>query len=140
MPVTPSELASLALARHRKPWNWTFQAAALAGLCLTLLFRSYLLLAVSLILFGAGFFPLRLDEPPDNRWFRFVHRFLQWEKNWVAAPWNWHKIWRLGFAASATILIISALWIREPAALGLIVGFVVLARFVAENKADGIDP
>jgi hypothetical protein len=140
MIVTPSELVALALARHREPWNWTFHFAALGLLFPTLLFHSYLFLAAALILFGAGFFRLDLDVPPDNRWFRFVHRGLEWEKNWIAAPWNRHKTGRFAFALATAVITIWALWTREPAALALIVGFTVLAFVVAENKKKGIDP
>ena len=140
MTVTPSELASLALARHMEPWNWTLQFSALALLSPTLLFHSYLLLAATLILFGTGFFRLHLDDPPDNRWFRFVHQAQEWEKDWLAAPWNWYKIKRFVFAILVAAATVWALWTSEPAAIGLIVGFAVLTRLVAKNKQDGIDP
>ena len=140
MVVTPSELVALALRRHMEPWNWSFQCAALCLFCLTLLFHSYLLLAAALILLGTGFFRLGLDDPPDNRWFQFVRRALEWEKNWIAAPWNWYKIRRFGFALTVAAITVWALWTSESAAIGLIVGFAVLARVVAENRGKGIDP
>lgn len=140
MIVTPSELVGLALARHREPWNWTLHFAALWLLCPALLFHSALFLAAALILSGAGFFRLGLGAPPDNRWFRFVRRCLEWEKNWIAAPWNRHKTGRFVFALAAAVAVVWALWTREPAALALIIGFAVLARVVAENRKNGIDP
>lgn len=140
MVVTPSALFALALARHREPWNWTLQSAGLACLFPTLFLHSYLFLAAALILFGAGFFRLGLDQPPDNRWFRFAARALEWEKNWMAAPWNRHKIGRFCFALLASACLIWALWTRELAVLTLAAGFAVLARVVAENKKNGIAP
>lgn len=140
MVVTPSELFNLALSRHRQPWNWTLQFAALGLLCLTLLFHSFLFLAAAVIFFGTGFFQLGLDDPPENGWFRFVAAGVEWEKNWVAAPWNWHKIWRFGFVLLVSAALIWALWVREPAALAIFVGFAVLARVVFENKDGGIVP
>lgn len=140
MTVTPSELFDLALARHRQPWNWSLHFAALVLFCLMLLGHSYLLLASSLILLGTGFFSLNLDEPPKNRWFNFVAAGVIWEKNWVAAPWNWVKWSRLLFVSCISGVSIWALWTCELATLGLLVGFAVLARVVKENMANGIKP
>lgn len=140
MVVTPSELAALALARHQEPWNWTFQAAGLCLLCPALFFHSFLFLAAALIFLGAGFFRLQLGPPPDNRWFRLVHNALEWEKNWLAAPWNRYKIIRFAFVIGTSIALTLALWTREAAALALLLGFAVLARVAVENKQNGIDP
>lgn len=140
MAVTPSQLFALAVSRHREPWNWTFHCAALVLFCLCLLAHSYLFLAASLILLGAGFFRLPLDPPPDNRWFRFTRRFLQWERNWSATPWTGRKIARLAFAVLAAAVTVWALWTREPAALALLAGFLVLSRVVSANREGGIDP
>ncbi|MBG0790681.1 MAG: hypothetical protein H0S80_09315 [Desulfovibrionaceae bacterium] len=140
MAVTPSELLTLALARHREPWNRTLHAASLACLCPALFLHSYLLVAAALILLGAGFFRLGLGAPPDNRWFRFTARAVEWEKNWLAAPWNWSKIWRFCFAVIAATALVWALWTGDMAALALAVGFGVLVRVAVENKKNGINP
>lgn len=140
MVVTPAELAELALKRHREPWNWTIQFAALPLACLTFLTHSYLLAATTLILISAGFLHLKMDEAPDNRWFRFVHAAVEWEKNWIAAPWNWYKGLRFLFFLLVSALTIWALWTHELATLGLLLGFAVLVRVVRENKQDGIEP
>lgn len=140
MPISPSELSALAQARRREPWNWTSQFVALAFLCPTLFFHSSLALAATLIFFGVGFFRLELPAPPDNRWFRFVHRAIEWEKNWLAAPWSWYKSWRFGFVLLAATAVARALWTRDLAMLALIAGFGVLARVARENKKNGIDP
>ena len=140
MVVTPSELLSLALARHREPWNWTLQSAALACLCPALYFHSPLFLSATLVLFGVGFLRLEMGQPPANRWFRFVDRALVWERNWLAAPWNWPKTWRFCFVILAITAVGWALWASDLAALALAAGFGVLARVAAENKENGIDP
>lgn len=140
MTITPAHLFELAIERHRQPWNWTSQFTALGLFCLTLLLHSYLLLAATLIFFGAGFFRMQLPEPPNNRWFRFVTAAVEWEKDWIAAPWNWDKSWRFGLALIMTIAAIWAFWKQEPAAIALLICFAFLARVVFENKNAGIDP
>jgi hypothetical protein len=140
MGVTPSSLFALAVIRHRQPWNWSLHCAALVLFCLTLLAHSYLMLAASLILLGVGFFELKLDEPPDNRWFKFARRGVEWEKDWSAAPWNRVKRARLVFALLAAGFAVWALWVRELAGLMLVAGFAVLAWVVRQNRENGIDP
>lgn len=140
MAFAPSDLAQLALRRHREPWNWTFHFTALCMLCTALLLHSSLLTAAALIFFGTGFFPLNLDPPPDNRWFRFVRRAVEKEKNWAAAPWNRHKTGWFCLGLAIVSIVIWALWVREPATLALLLGFAVLARVVEENRRGGIDP
>ncbi|XXJ21286.1 hypothetical protein ACR42D_17460 [Desulfovibrio caledoniensis] len=140
MGVTPSSLFALAVIRHRQPWNWSLHCAALVLFCLTLLAHSYLMLAASLILLGAGFFELKLDEPPGNRWFKFARRGVEWEKDWSAAPWNRVKRVRLVFALLAAGFAVWALWVRELAGLMLVAGFAVLAWVVRQNRENGIDP
>lgn len=140
MAVTPSELFDLALSRHRQPWNWTLHLAGLCGLGLTLLLHSPLLLAASLIMFGAGFF--QWPEPPglDSRWFRFTRQAVEWEKNWIAYPWSVHK-WAWFLLTLFTVFVtVWALWTRELATLGILAGFAYLAKVVRENKANDIDP
>ena len=140
MAVTPSELFDLALRRHRQPWGFTVHLAGLAGLGLTLLLHSALMLAASIVLLGVGFF--RWPDPPhaDNRWFKFVHRAVEWEKDWIAYPWTWRKwMWFLLFLGCA-LFTIWALWVQDPASLGLIAGFAYLAKVVRENREGGIDP
>nr|WP_319583089.1 hypothetical protein [uncultured Pseudodesulfovibrio sp.] len=100
--------------------------------------HGYLMLAASLILLGVGFFELKLDEPPDNRWFRFVRRAIDWEKNWGAAPWNRVKWTRLLFALLVAGFTVWALWVRELAGLMLVAGFAVLAWVVRQNRENGI--
>jgi hypothetical protein len=139
MVVTPSSLFALAVSRHRQPWNWSLHLAALILFGLALFAHGYLLLAASLILLGAGFFDLRLDGPPDNRWFRLVRSGVEWEKNWSAAPWNRVKWSRLLFAVLAAGLCVWALWARELAAVMLLAGFAVLAWVVRQNRENGID-
>ncbi|MCJ2165860.1 MULTISPECIES: hypothetical protein [unclassified Pseudodesulfovibrio] len=139
MAVTPSELFDLALVRHRQPWNWSLHCASMVLFCLTLLAHSYLLLASSMILFGTGFFSLNLGDPPQNRWFGFVAACVEWEKNWVAAPWNWVKWSRLLFVVCLAGAIAWVLWTRELAGIGLLVGFAALVRVVKENKDNGVD-
>jgi len=140
MVVTPSSLFALALSRHRLPWNWSLHFGALVLFGLALLAHSYLLLAAACILLGAGFFELALGEPPDNRWFRFARRGVEWEKNWAAAPWNRVKWARLVFAVLLAGAVVWALWARELAALTLLAGFAVLAWVVRQNREKGIDP
>ena len=82
--VTPAELFRLALLRHHQPWNWSFQFVALWLFGLTLLLHSYLLLAATFIMLGTGFFQLHLSQNLENRWFSFVERGIEWEKNWIA--------------------------------------------------------
>jgi hypothetical protein len=140
MVVTPSSLFALAVSRHRQPWNWSLHCAALILFCLALLGHSYLTLAAALILLGVGFFELRLEEPPDNRWFRFERLGVAWEKNWGAAPWNRVKWLRLLLALSLIGFAAWALWVRELAGLMLLAGFAVLAAVVRQNRENGIDP
>ncbi len=140
MAVTPADLYSLALERHRQPWNWSLQFAALWLSGLTLLFHSYLLLATALIFSGTGFFRLSLPDPPENRWFAYVDRCVEWEKNWLAAPWNFYKWGRFLFVLALGSALIWSLWTRELAALGLVMGFVCLMRVRGANRTDGIDP
>ncbi|WFS62220.1 hypothetical protein LF599_16395 [Pseudodesulfovibrio thermohalotolerans] len=140
MTVTPSSLFALAVSRHRQPWNWCLHVAALVLFCLALLAHGYLLLAVSLILLGAGFFELKLPDLPDNRWFRLARRGVEWEKNWSAAPWNRVKWTRLLFFFALAGLTVWALWVRELATLMLLIGFAVLVRVMRENRKSGIDP
>jgi len=140
MPVTPSEILTLAIQRHRQPWNWTLHFCGLAGFALSLMLHSYLLFAASLIIFGAGFFELGLPPVKENRWLRFVHEAVEWEKNWIAAPWNWQKIWRFGVFLMFAVLFIWACWEQEPVAIALFSGFAYLAKVVRENKEGGIDP
>lgn len=140
MNITPQELFRLAIERHREPWNWTLQFAAAVVFCLALLFHSSLLVTAALILFGVGFMKLHMDEPPDNRWFRFVARSVEWEKNWESTPWTWIKITKCMFVLAATGLLLWALWVREPATLGLFFGFVVLYKVMLENIDSGIEP
>ncbi|WP_285906659.1 hypothetical protein [Pseudodesulfovibrio pelocollis] len=140
MTVTPSELFALALSRHRQPWNFTVQLAALACFALALLLHSFLLFAAGLILLGFGFFELDLPEMPQGRWRRLVHAAVEWEKNWSVLPWTFRKVARLCFVLLLTGLLIWALWTRDLAVLALFVAFAYLARVVAENRAGGIDP
>lgn len=140
MTITPSEIFSLALKRHRAPWNWTLHFAALFGFGLTLLLHSYLVFAVTMIVFGTGFFELGLPKAPDNRWFGFVTRGVEWEKNWVAAPWGWYKIRRFIYVLLIGLLTIWALWTRDAAVLALLIGFAFLIRIMRENMDVGIDP
>ncbi len=139
MVVTPSELITLALKRHRMPWNWTLHCAALVAFALTMLFHSYLILATSMIFFGAGFYDLNMPTPPDNRWFQFVHKGVEWEKDWVAYPWSFSKTWRFAFTVVVATIISWALWTREPGTIGLLIGFAYLIKVVRENKKGGID-
>jgi glucan phosphoethanolaminetransferase (alkaline phosphatase superfamily) len=139
MTVTPAELFALALERHQQHWNWSFQFVAALVFGLVLLFHSYLLLAVSLVLFGVGFFQLNLPPFEKKWWISFVKKGVEWEKNWIAAPWNLIKWRRFLFVLVATCVLVWALWIREYAALGLILGFAYLVKVKAENKAAGID-
>ncbi len=139
MVVTPSALFSLALERHRSPWNWTLHCVAFVSFALTLLFHSALLFAASLILFGVGFLDLNMPKPPENRWFSYVHRAVEWEKNWVAYPWTFWKTWRFCFTLLVAAIVIWAFWAREPIALGLLVGFGYLIKVVRENRSSGID-
>jgi len=138
--TTPTKLLELAIERHRKPWNWTIQFAGVSLLCLTLLAHSYLLLAASLILLGTGFLDLNMDDPPDNRWFKFVTAGVEWEKNWVALPWNFAKIFKFTLVMIILGALIWVLVVRELAAIGLFIGFVYLARVVIENKESGVEP
>ena len=140
MVVTPSSLFALALARHRLPWNWSLHLAAQVLFGLTLLAHSYLLLAATLILFGTGLLELDLPEPPDHWWFRFVHRGVEWEKNWAAAPWNRVKWTRLLLTVLLCGVAVWALWVRELATLMLLAGFAALVRVMLQNRESGIDP
>ncbi|MUM77686.1 hypothetical protein GKC30_08575 [Pseudodesulfovibrio sp. F-1] len=140
MTVTPSELFALALSRHRQPWNFTVQLAALALFGLALLLHSFLVFAAGLILFGFGFFELPLPEMSDGRWRRVVQASVEWEKNWSVLPWTFAKWAGLCFVLLACCLLVWALWTRDLAVLALFVAFGYLARVVAENRAGGIDP
>lgn len=140
MAVTPSSLFGLAVSRHRQPWNWSLHCAGLSLFALALFTHGYLVLAASLILLGTGFFELDLGAPPENLWFRFVHRGVEWERNWSAAPWNRGKWWRLLMAVVLAGVTAWALWVRELATLMLLVGFAVLIRVRQRNRDAGIDP
>lgn len=140
MAVTPSEILALAIERHRRPWNWTLHFAGLVGMALTLLLHSYLMFAVALITAGAGFFDLKLPPMTESRWKHFVNDGVEWEKNWIAAPWNWRKIWRFGFFLLVAAFSIWALWAQEPVAVSLILAFTYLLKVVRENKKGGVDP
>ncbi|MGL1863298.1 MAG: hypothetical protein OCC46_12305 [Pseudodesulfovibrio sp.] len=137
--TTPTEIIKLALKRHREPWNWTLQCAALVGLGATMLTQSYLMLAFTLILFGVGFFALNMPEMQDNPWLRFVKRMVEWEKNWIAYPWTFHKCWRLAVTVLVACVVIWAFWTREAAVIGLLIGFVYLIKVVRSNKENEID-
>lgn len=139
MVVTPSEILALALERHRRPWNWTLHCIGLLGLAVTMLLHSYLMLATSLILLGAGFFDFDLPEPRRNRWFAWVREAVEWEKDWVAYPWTFRKTWRFFFAILVAGITIWALWTREASVIGLLIGFAYLTRVVRENRDSGID-
>ena len=41
---------------------------------------------------------------------------------------------------ACALFTVWALWVRDPASLGLIAGFAVLARVARENRENGIDP
>ncbi|MFH1912945.1 MAG: hypothetical protein ABIK45_01545 [Pseudomonadota bacterium] len=140
MIVTPSQLFALALSRHRQPWNFTVQLAALACFGLALLLHSFLLFATGLILLGFGFYELALPEMPEGRWRRLVRAVVEWEKNWSVLPWTFGKLARFGFVLLLICVLIWALWTRDLAVLALFVAFAYLARVVAENRAGGIDP
>lgn len=136
---SPKHIFSLALERHRQPWNWTFQFASLWLFGLALLFHSYLTLAASFILLGTGFFHIHVPVP-DNRWFAFVVRSVEWEKNWIGAPWNWYKLWRLIASLLIGGITVWALWTRALAALMLIIALAYLWQVMIENKDAGIEP
>lgn len=138
--VTPAQLLNLALERHHQPWNWSLHFVALWLFGLTLLFHSYLLLAATFIILGTGLFQLNLSQNPGNRWFSFVDDGVEWEKNWIAAPWGFYKWRRFLFILVVTGILIWALWTREYATLLLIVGFAYLVTVMVENKSSGIDP
>jgi len=112
----------------------------LVGFALTMAAHSSLLFAASLVLFGAGFFDLNLPEIPENRWIRFVSSAVEWEKNWVAAPWNWYKIRRFIICLFITGITLWALWTRDLAVLALIVAFGYLLHVRRDNIDGGIDP
>ena len=107
---------------------------------LALLFHSYLWTAVSLILIGVGFFELKLTEPVDSRWFRFVRSMVEWEKNWAAYPWTWRKSLRFAGFILLTLAVIWALWAQDVAVLLLIAALAGLAYVAFLNKTQGIDP
>ena len=140
MIITPAELFTLALKRHQQPWNWSLQFSALWLFGLTLLFHSYLLLAVTFIIVGTGFFQLNLPKNLENRWFSFVEEGIEWEKNWIAAPWNFYKWKRFLFVLFVAGVLVWALWSREYASLLLITGFAYLVKVMVENKSAGIEP
>lgn len=140
MVTTPSDIRKLAIRRHQSTWNWTLHFAAVIGFCLTLLFNSYILLACSVILFGAGFFHLNLPVLKQTFWTRFVARAVEWEKNWIAAPWNFYKIWRFTVVLLLAAVIIWALWTSDAVVLALFAGFGFLIYVVRDNIAGGIKP
>lgn len=140
MTVTPSDIFELAVNRHREPWNWTLHFAAMCGFAATMLTHSFLMFAASLIVFGAGFFELGLPPMGDGRWLKFVKERIEWEKNWAAAPWNWHKIWRLAVVVLLSGVAIWALWTRDAGVLLLFLGFGYLVRVMKENMSGGIKP
>ncbi len=140
MSITPSEIFILAITRHQKPWNWSLHFAGLIGFALSLLFHSYLLFATSLIFSGAGFFDLKLPPVPESRWLRFVASAVEWEKNWVAAPWSGHKIRRMFLVVLIAAITVWALWTKDGVVLSLLVGFAYLFKIMKENMEGGIDP
>lgn len=77
---------------------------------------------------------------PDNRWLAFVKRGITWEKNWIAAPWNWPKWWRFTFFLFIAAVFVWALWVLELAALMLLGTLAYLWTVMLENKAAGIEP
>jgi hypothetical protein len=140
MTLTPSDIFVLALRRHRTPWNFTVQAAAMGCFVLTLLLHSFLLLATSLIFFGAGFFELPLPEMGDGRWRRFVMAMIEWEKNWSSLPWTFRKWARFICVLILACVLLWALWAVDILVLCLFAAFGYLAHIVAENRDAGIDP
>lgn len=140
MVATPSDIRKLAIERHQSTWNWTMHFAAVIGFGLTLLFHSYILLACSTVLFGAGFFKPGLPVLRETRWTRFVARAVEWEKNWIAAPWNSYKIWRFTVVLLLATIAIWALWTGDAVVLALFVGFGFLVHVVRDNMAGGIKP
>ncbi len=121
------------------PWNWTLHCASLFGFALTLLMHSYLMFAATVIIFGAGFFELRLPDLPENRWRRFVLSAVEWEKDWIAYPWTFRKWMRLLFVLLIGFVTVWALWTREPAALGMLMGGAYLVWVARDNKSGGVD-
>jgi len=140
MTVTPSELFDLALARHRSPWNWTVHFAALWVLVLVLPTHSALVLSAGLILLAGGFFRWPAPERTGTRWLRFVHKAVEWEKDWIAAPWNRYKWVRFLLFLLLAGVTGWALWNRDLAVLALLAGMGFLFRIMRENKDLGIDP
>jgi len=140
MSITPHQLFRLAIRRHREPWNWTLQFAAAIAFCQAMLFHNSLFFATALILFGTGFMRLCMTKPPDNRWFRFVARFVEWEKNWESTPWTWSKVMKFTGVLVILVLLFWALWVRELATIGLIFGFCVLHNVMRQNIENGIKP
>ncbi|WP_247648428.1 hypothetical protein [Pseudodesulfovibrio sp. zrk46] len=140
MTVTPSELFQLALKRHQEPWNWTLHFIGVVGFAITLFAHSYLMFAASLIIFGAGFFDLKMPKPVKNSWFALVAGAVEWEKDWLSTPWNWYKIWRFGFVMTVLAITIWALVTRDGAVLCAIVGFAYLIKIMRENIDAGIEP
>lgn len=134
MAVTPSELFALAVVRHRQPWNLTLHLAGVGAFALALLLHSYLLLAMALILGGAGFVAYDVGEPPDNGWFRFTAGLVRWERDWASLPWTWRKISRVGLALLLAGVTVWALWVRELATIGLLIGAAALAWVVRDNR------
>lgn len=140
MTLTPKGLYQLAVTRHQQPWNWTFHFTALLCFALSLLTHSYLLFAACVILFGTGFFELSLSYFPRHRWWDFVYSGTEWEKNWIAAPWNARKWLRTAFVLLIVFWLIWSLWTREIISISLLIGFAVLLKISHDNKASGIDP
>lgn len=140
MTVTPSDLVRLALERHRMEWNWTAHFAALVCLALALLLHSGLLLAAALILLAAGTFDAGLPPMRAGRWQRFVRRGVEWEKNWAAASWDLGKSARFIIFMVGCVVSVWALWTRELATLGLLVGLGLLYWVMLDNLSGGIDP
>lgn len=140
MAVTPSDIFDLAIKRHREPWNWTLHFVGLCGFGMTMLTHSFLFFAASLIVFGAGFFELGLPPVKEGRWLRFARACIEWEKNWVATPWNWHKTWRFVVVMGVAAVAVWALWTRDMGLLLLFLGFGYLIRVMMDNRDGGVKP
>lgn len=137
---TPRQLLNRAFANRRNPWNWLLHLLGGVFFLLALLFHSSTLFGLALGLGGVGFLNLHLPPGADNAFIKLAQAGLNLEDALRAMPRGWRKWLILSGLIFAATFAFWALWTRAVLALCLLVGFGILARVAALNRANGIKP
>lgn len=141
--ATLCDLAEAFWRRRMNPWNWLAQLVAALVLAVGLWTHGPAILVFGAVLLGGSMAPLPL--PPIQQTGLAVvgmlaQRAIRREVTWRTrtAPRRrrfWLTVW-----AGYALALAAALWMREIAGVGLLLGGLYLARMVAEHRASGIDP